>query len=164
MILFFPRRKTFLSFCCSDWDGEIILNNYHIMTKHFPTALMSAAWLIFATSSSPHFANAQNRDQENSANKILLAMEDEVKGLRDKLEEVYKQRCDDQTLRSCIRSNYNDCSSAFPRQQCSFRKPQCGNYPTRCDGEGDCNSEFGESTKPDSEVTTPDCFGECWHY
>ncbi len=131
------------------------------MMKHFPTALMSAAWLLFAASSSRQFATAYTDEQEDEAEGILEKMEGEVKALRDKLEEVYKKRCDIETYSSCNRSNYNDCSSAFPRQQCSFPKPQCGNYPTRCDGEGDCNSEFGESTKPDSEVT-PDCNGECW--
>ncbi len=48
--------------------------------KHFPTALMSAAGLVFAASSSHQFATAQTLDQENKAENILLAMEDEVKG------------------------------------------------------------------------------------
>jgi hypothetical protein len=131
------------------------------MMKHLLTALMLAAWLVFAASSSRQFANALS-DQENEAKGILEKMEYEVKGLRDKLEEVYKQRCDDQTLLSCNRSNYNDCSSAFPRQNCTFRMPKCGDSPTRCDGEGGCGGDFGELMKPDSEVITPDCNGECW--
>ena len=48
--------------------------------KHLPTALMSAAGLVFAASSSRQFATAQTLDQENKAENILLAMEDEVKG------------------------------------------------------------------------------------
>jgi hypothetical protein len=132
------------------------------MMKHFPTALMSAAWLIFATSSSCQFATAQTHDQEIEAKNILLSMEKEAKGLRDKLEEVYKKRCDSQTFSSCFGRNYNDCSSAFPEQECTFRKPQCGDSPTRCDGEDGCGGDYGESTKLDSEDTTPDCDGECW--
>ncbi len=130
--------------------------------KHLPTALMSAAWLLFAASSSRQFANAQTREQVDEAEGILLEMEDEVKALRDKLEEVYTKRCDIETYSSCDRNNYNDCSSAFPNQKCTFIKPQCGDSPTRCDGEGGCDIDYGELMKPDSEVTTPDCNGECW--
>ncbi len=130
------------------------------MMKHFPTALMSVAWLLIAASSSGQFATAYTLDQYNVAENILLAMEDEVKAFRYEMERVYRSRCDKLTYSSCIRSNYNDCSSAFPRQQCTFIKPQCGDSPTRCDGEGGCG--IGESTKTDSEVTTPDCNGECW--
>ena len=135
------------------------------MMKHLPTALMSAAWLLFAASSSRQFANALTREQVDEAEEILLKMEEEAMALRDKLEEVYKKRCDDQTLRSCIRKNYNDCSSAFPSKNCTFIKPQCGDSPTRCDGEGGCDIDFGEWMMPDSvpEVITPDCNGECWH-
>ena len=130
--------------------------------KHLPTALMSAAGLVFAASSSRQFATAQTLDQENKAENILLAMEDDVKAFRDILEDVYKKRCDSQTFSSCIRKNYNDCSSAFPNKQCTYSKPQCGDSHTRCDGEGGCDSDFGELMKSDSEVTTPDCNGECW--
>ena len=134
------------------------------MMKHLPTALMSAAWLVFAASSSRQFATAQTLDQENKVENILRAMEDDVKDFRDELEEVYKKRCDSQTFSSCIRKNYNDCSSAFPNKQCTYSKPQCGDSPTRCDGEGDCESDLGELMKSDSEVTTPDCNGECWQW
>ena len=129
------------------------------MMKHFRTGLMSAAWLIFATSSFCQLATAYTLDQFHVAAKILISMEDDAKALRDKLEEVYKQRCDDQTLRSCIRSNYNDCSSAFPKPKCTFIKPQCGDSPTRCDGGGGCDSDSVELMMPDSvpEVITPDC-------
>ena len=132
--------------------------------KHLPTALMSAAGLVFAASSSRQFATAQTLDQEYKAGNILLAMEDDVKAFRDELEEVYKKRCDSQTFSSCIRKNYNDCSSAFPNKQCTYSKPQCGDSPTRCDGEADCESDLGELMKSDSEVTTPDCNGECWQW
>ena len=128
--------------------------------KHLPTALLSAAWLLFAASSSRQFANALTIEQE--AVGILEKMEYDVKAFRDKLEEVYKKRCDSQTYSSCIRKNYNDCSSAFPNKQCTYSKPQCGDSPTRCDGEGGCGSGFG--VKSDSEVTTPDCNGECWQW
>jgi len=134
------------------------------MMKHLPTALMSAAWLLFAASSSRQFANAQTLEQVIEAKGILEKMEEEAMALRDKLEEVYTKRCDIETYPSCIRSNYNDCSSAFPNQKCTFIKPQCGDSPTRCDGEGDCKSDLGEWMMPDPvpEVTTPDCNGECW--
>jgi hypothetical protein len=132
------------------------------MMKHFPTALMSVAWLLIAASSSGQFATAYTLDQYNVAENILLAMEDEVKAFRYEMERVYRSRCDKLTYSSCIRSNYNDCSSAFPKQKCTFIKPQCGDSPTRCDGEGGCGGDFGELMKPDSEVTTPDCNGECW--
>ena len=134
------------------------------MMKHFPTGLMSAAWLLFAASSSRQFANALTRDQENEAKGILEKMEEEAMALRDKLEEVYIKRCDIETYSSCDRNNYNDCSSAFPSKKCTFRMPQCGDSPTRCDGEGGCDSDFGEWMMPDSvpEVITPDCNGECW--
>jgi hypothetical protein len=136
------------------------------MMKHFPTALMSAAWLLFAASPSRQFATALTRDQENKAEHILLAMEDEVKAFRFEMERVYRIRCNELTHSSCKWSNYDDCSSAFPSQQCSFHKPQCENYPTRCDGEGGCDRDFGELMMPDSvpEVITPapDCNGECW--
>ena len=131
------------------------------MMKHLPTALMSAAWLLFAASSSRQFANAQTIEQVIEAVGILEKMEAEAMALRDKLEEVYKKRCDIETYSLCFRSNYDDCSSAFPNQNCSFIKPQCGNYPTRCDGEGGCGGDLSVFTKPDSEVT-PDCKGECW--
>ena len=52
--------------------------------KHFPTALMLVAWLLFAASSSRQFATTQTLDQKDEAEKILLAMEDEVKAFRDK--------------------------------------------------------------------------------
>ena len=58
------------------------------MMKHFPTALMLAAWLLFAASSSRQFANALTNEQVDEAEDILVKMEDEVKALRDKLEEV----------------------------------------------------------------------------
>ena len=133
--------------------------------KHFPTALMLVAWLLFAASSSRQFATAYTIEQENEAKGILEKMEDDVKAFRDKLEEVYKKRCDSQTFSSCFRKkNYNDCSSAFPNKQCTYSKPQCGDSHTRCDGEGGCDSDFGELMKSDSEVTTPDCNGECWQW
>ena len=82
----------------------VVLNNSHNMMKHFPTGLMSAAWLLFAASSSSRqFANAQTREQVDEAKGILEKMEDDVKAFRDKLEEVYKKRCDSQTYSSCIR-------------------------------------------------------------
>ena len=135
------------------------------MMKHFPTGLMSAAWLVFAASSSRQFANALTRDQVDEAVDILEKMEGEAMALRDELEEVYKKRCDIETYSSCDRNNYNDCSSAFPSKKCTFPMPQCGDSPTRCDGEGGCNSDYGELMMPDSvpEVITPDCNGECWH-
>jgi hypothetical protein len=122
---------------------------------------MSAAWLLFAASSSRQFATAYTLDQFNVADKILKSMEEDAKGLRDKLEEVYRSRCDKLTYDSCFGSNYNDCSSAFPIKQCTFSMPQCGDFPTRCDGDGGCGGDFGEFMKPDSEIT-PDCKGECW--
>jgi len=134
------------------------------MMKHLPTALMSAAGLVFAASSSRQFATAQTLDQENKVENILLAMEVDVKAFREQLEKVYTKRCDSQTFSSCIRKNYNDCSSAFPNKQCTYSKPHCGDSHTRCDGEGGCDSDFGELMKSDSEVTTPDCNGECWQW
>ena len=132
--------------------------------KHLPTALMSAAGLVFAASSSRQFATAQTLDQVYEAKGILEKMEVDVKAFRDILEEVYKKRCDSQTFSSCIRKNYNDCSSAFPNKQCTYSKPQCGDSHTRCDGEGGCDIDYGEWMMPDSvpEVITPDCNGECW--
>ena len=132
------------------------------MMKHFPTALMSAAWLLFAASSSRQFANALTNEQVAEAEDMLVNMEDEVKALRDKLEEVYKKRCDIETYSSCIKSNYNDCSSAFPSKKCTFRMPKCGDSPTRCDGDGGCGGDLSVFTKPDSEVNAPDCNGEYW--
>ena len=130
------------------------------MMKHLPTALMSAAWLLFAASSSRQFANALTIEQE--AVGILEKMEYDVKAFRDKLEEVYKKRCDSQTFSSCIRENYNDCSSAFPSKKCTFPMPKCGDSPTRCDGDGGCGGDLSVFTKPDSEVNAPDCNGEYW--
>jgi hypothetical protein len=76
------------------------------MMKHLLTALMLAAWLVFAASSSRQFANAQTHDQENEAKGILEKMEEEAMALRGKLEEVYKKRCDIETYSSCNGKNY----------------------------------------------------------
>ena len=53
------------------------------MMKHFPTALMLVAWLLFDAFSSCQFATAQTLDQKDEAEDILLAMEDEAKAFRD---------------------------------------------------------------------------------
>ena len=54
-----------------------------------------------------------------------------VKAFRFEMERVYKSL--QQTAKSsCMRSNYDDCSSAFPKPKCTFIKPQCGDSPTRC--------------------------------
>ncbi len=130
--------------------------------KPLLTALLSVA----SASSSRRIATAQTLEQENEVDKILVRMENEAMALRNELEDAYKKRCVPDTNSSCRGKNYNDCWSSFPNQQCMFCMPHCGDSPTRCDGEGGCKSCFGESTKPNSKVTTPDCKGEflqCLH-
>lgn len=45
-------------------------------------------------------------------------MESDTLAFRDELERVYSARCDTKTLTECAESNFNDCSSTFPGQQC----------------------------------------------
>lgn len=76
----------------------------------FPTILLSAAcWLL---------ADAASLEKENEVKVILQQMESDVLAFRDEMERVYSARCDTSTLAECSRSNFNDCSSVYPKQEC----------------------------------------------
>ena len=45
-------------------------------------------------------------------------METDVLAFRDEMERAYSLRCDAATLTECSESNFNDCSSTYPGQQC----------------------------------------------
>ncbi len=128
------------------------------MKKLFLPAFLSLALLLFV-SSSHHFATAASLEQKmDEVESILLKMEDQVKAFRYEMEDVYRSRCDSQTINKCLRNNYNDCISTFPNQQCAFVMPQCGDSPTTCAGK---RSWDNVSTKSIPEVSTPDCNGKC---
>ena len=65
-------------------------------------------------------------------------MEADVLSFRDEIERVYTSRCDAATLSACSKSNYNDCSSTYPNQQCMKANElvieSCGDG-TACNGE-----------------------------
>ena len=79
--------------------------------------LLSAASLLAPSSHLP-FANAVSAEKENEVKSILQRMESDVLAFRDELERVYSTRCKIETLTECAGSNFNDCSSSFPNQQC----------------------------------------------
>ena len=64
------------------------------------------------------FANAASASKENEVKSILQKMETDVLAYRDEMERVYGARCETNTLTECAFSNFNDCSSVFPGQQC----------------------------------------------
>ncbi|KAL7540189.1 hypothetical protein ACHAXR_009925 [Thalassiosira sp. AJA248-18] len=84
--------------------------------KLFSPRLLSVASLI-ASYSHP-FANAASADKENEVKSILQRMESDTLAFRDEIERVYSARCDTKTLTDCGKSNFNDCSSSLPGQQC----------------------------------------------
>lgn len=74
---------------------------------------------------------------EAEVESILQRMENSVLAFRDQIENIYTSRCDAETLIECTKSNYNDCSSIYPNQQCmdasEFVDPLCGDGKT-CNG------------------------------
>lgn len=84
-----------------------------MMTSHY----LSLSTATLAAASLP-VADAASYDKENEVKFVLQRMESDVRDLRDEMERVYSSRCDTATLTQCSRSNYNDCSSTFPNQQC----------------------------------------------
>ena len=83
--------------------------------KYLTAALISVASPIAFYS---HSAKAASEKKENEVKSILEKMESDVRALRDELERVYASRCETKTLTECAESNFSDCSSTFPGQQC----------------------------------------------
>jgi len=87
-----------------------------MICKIFPSLSL---WVyLVATYSHGLFANAANAAKENEVKSILQQMETDVLAFRDEMERVYGARCEVNTLTECADSNFNDCSSVFPDQQC----------------------------------------------
>jgi len=80
-------------------------------------SIFLAALLLFHQSNQYH-ANAADSDEESEIESILKRMESDALAFRDEIERVYGTRCSTETLTECYESNYNDCSSTFPNQQC----------------------------------------------
>ena len=105
--------------------------------KLFPSLLLSTASLLV-----PYYnhslANAVSADKENEVKSILQRMETDVLAFRDEMERVYSARCETKTLTECAETNFNDCSSTFPSQQCAKADElvfsACGDGET-CNGE-----------------------------
>mmetsp|Transcript_2336 Transcript_2336/g.3623 ORF Transcript_2336/g.3623 Transcript_2336/m.3623 type:complete len:650 (-) Transcript_2336:61-2010(-) len=85
--------------------------------KLFPSLLLAASSLL--TYSHCYLANAASADKENEVKSILQRMETDVLAFRDEMERVYSARCETKTLTECAETNFNDCSSTFPSQQCA---------------------------------------------
>lgn len=78
--------------------------------------LFASSILLSAVMAS--LARAASFEKENQVKAILQQMETDVLNFRDEIERVYSSRCDLTTLNQCSRSNYNDCSSIYPCQEC----------------------------------------------
>mmetsp|Transcript_28667 Transcript_28667/g.52979 ORF Transcript_28667/g.52979 Transcript_28667/m.52979 type:complete len:654 (+) Transcript_28667:127-2088(+) len=85
--------------------------------KLFPSLLLAASSLLAYSHRS--LADAASDDKENEVKSILQRMETDVLAFRDEMERVYSARCETKTLTECAESNFNDCSSMFPSQQCA---------------------------------------------
>ncbi|KAL9180726.1 hypothetical protein ACHAXT_011179 [Thalassiosira profunda] len=66
----------------------------------------------------PTLAGAASAEAERQVEAILQRMETDVLAFRDEMERAYSLRCDAATLTECSESNFNDCSSTYPGQQC----------------------------------------------
>jgi len=86
--------------------------------KVISPALLSAASSLVAPYSLLSLADAASVEKENEVKTILQRMETDVLAFRDEIERVYGERCSTQTLNECANSNFYDCSSTFPSQQC----------------------------------------------
>ena len=82
-------------------------------------------------------------DKEKKAGAIMRKLKSDVLWFRDEIETAYGARCETGTLTACHRSNFNDCSSTFPRQYClgpdELIVAACGN------GE-DCNALWDKTS------------------
>ena len=107
-----------------------------MINKLFPSLLLAAAFLL--AYSHRYLANAASFDKENEFRSILQRMETDVLAFRDEMERVYSARCETKTLTECAETNFNDCSSTFPSQQCAKADElvfsACGDGET-CNGE-----------------------------
>ena len=90
---------------------------------------------VVATSFSIAWASTE---KENEVKAIFEQLEKDVLAFRDEIERVYSLRCETSTLTQCAYSNYNDCTSVFPNQQCMKANElvisTCGDGQT-CNGE-----------------------------
>ncbi|KAL7477220.1 hypothetical protein ACHAW6_003033 [Cyclotella cf. meneghiniana] len=81
---------------------------------------------------------AADAGNEVKVESILKSMEYSVLAFRDHIERVYKSRCEPETLAECSKSNYNDCSTAYPNPQCidarKLIESTCGNADNNCNG------------------------------
>ena len=88
-----------------------------VYNKIFSSVLLAASHpLAFHFNLS--FASAASTEKENEVKSILQRMEADVLAFCDEVERVYTARCNNQTVTECTESNFNDCSSTFPSQQC----------------------------------------------
>ena len=103
--------------------------------KLLSSLLLAAASLLASHRS---LADAASADKENEVKSILQGMETDVLAFRDEMERVYSARCETKTLTQCAETNFNDCSSTFPSQQCvkadELIFSTCGDGET-CNGE-----------------------------
>ena len=108
-------------------------------------ALLTKATMVIQTLSSilllsatvTLLVNGATVDKENEVKLILENMETDVLNFRNEVERVYSSRCETSTLKQCYKSNYNDCSSIYPNQECMKSEEMifsvCGDGDT-CNG------------------------------
>lgn len=107
--------------CTTNIEQDIEVTSHKIICqsnmncKYLAFLVLSGASSIALNS---RYAKAANDMKEYEVQTILQKMESYVLAFRDELERVYSARCDTKTLTDCAESNFNDCSSTFPGQQC----------------------------------------------
>ncbi len=82
-------------------------------------------------------ADSATREQEIEFKAVLERMESDVLALRDEIERVYQYRCDLSTLDECGYNNYNDCTSAYPNEECVVEDE----FKINCGGDLACKGE-----------------------
>jgi hypothetical protein len=101
--------------------------NTYIMTRRL---LLSLSVLVIASRSLKH-VEAQSAGEQEVA-RILESYEIVARGIRDEIKKGYSARCDDNTIESCAGSNYNDCSSNFPKPDCVTKEEVVSNSNCQC--------------------------------
>ena len=97
------------------------------MTKRL---LLTLSVLAIVSQSLTHVDAQSEEEQEVTA--ILQSYETLARDIRDEILRVYNYRCDAETIQSCTRSNYNDCSSNFPKPDCVTKEEVVSNSNCQC--------------------------------
>jgi hypothetical protein len=130
-----------------------------------PLLLVGAAWLLLVSSFLHYHVSAATLEQIEDVETLLEEMEEKVIAFGVELENAFEKRCQTDTYDTCLYSNYYDCSSKYPKQECikadQFDASDCedgGSSPISGDSGSSCNGEFVEHRCTDKKMFYPHIF------